>query len=134
MDVRTAEHDCEMMRVMVASGMDKVLPEPNEQWELYLARLSTAAILSGMACDIVASVLIPADKNESDWTPELGADTTAFMKSLNTEEDRTQIRDLAAAAAMGFFLRELNSLANSLSSLERVTANGAGSSNAVAST
>src|SRR5688572_9276575 len=110
MDERTVENDHFLMRAIRASGVDKMSPEDKEGHMQYLIRLQTALLDSGQVCNLLGGYLLPDGMKETDWSPEVAADTAAFIAKCNTARDRDQVLELAAECVFGFFKRGLDLL------------------------
>lgn len=111
MERRTVLHDLYLQRVLRRSGLDRAIPEPGEDPEAYSLRLYGELLASGAVCELLGGYLLPLGTTEDQWSAELAAATAAHLGACNTEEDRRQVHQLAAEAVLGFFRRELRSLA-----------------------
>lgn len=121
MEVRTVDLHHHQRAIINQSGVGKILPAPDELPDHWAIRLHSTLTDSGLACDVLAGYLIPADKTERDWTPAMAADTTAFLKQLNTENDRQLVDQLAMEFVLGFFQRAISLLQTSLKYLEQAS-------------
>ena len=125
-DRRTVELDHHVGRLIRKTCVDKVVPMPEDGEGdsaviAYTVRLQTALLDSGNACEIIAGFLLPEGRVERDWTPQMGRDTAAFIRKLDTQEDRDMVLQLAAEAVLGFFRREIVRLFVIRSSLAAMT-------------
>lgn len=132
-----------IMKVLSEAGIDKVLPpddglpsheelraaleagniSPEEAARLaekkqaadteYIVMLQQRLVHSLRLHDLLAGWLLPLGKSESDWSLELARDTAAFLRQLNTPEDRETIHTLAVDVVMHFFRAGVASLQTS---------------------
>jgi hypothetical protein len=111
MERRTVLHDLYLQRLLRRSGLDRAVPDLGEEPEAYSLRLYGELVSSGVVCELLGGYLLPVGTTEDQWSPEVAAATSAHLGACNTEEDRRLVHQLAAEAVLGFFRRELRSLA-----------------------
>jgi hypothetical protein len=117
-DRRTVLADHYLMRMMRATGADRVLPVDGESNESYIVRLQTCLIDSGMAHQLIAGLLMPEGKEEADFTPEMAAETAKHIAGCNTQADRELVVELSMQAVFGFFRQGLDWLERSRNSTQ----------------
>lgn len=111
---RTVRWQLHVDRVIGDTGLDRILPAAQEEPQAYLLRLHTAVMRSGRACELLGCFLLPMGKGEADWTPEMAQETANWIEGLDTEEDVQEVYRLGLDFVLGFFGRQLRSLASSL--------------------
>lgn len=109
----TVDHHLAQMAVIAASGLDRLLPEEDEDPQHYLLRVNGQMLVSGKSCDLLALHLLPVGTSEIDWTPDMAADTRRYLGRLDTREAREQVYVLALEFVFGFFKRGADSLLTS---------------------
>lgn len=113
---RTVRWQLHVDRLIGDTGLDRILPATDEEPQAYLLRLHSAVMRSGRVCELLGCFLLPMGKGEADWTPAMAADTAAWIEGLDTEADVQEVYRLGLEFVLGFFGRQLRSLASSLNS------------------
>ena len=99
----TIEHDFWLMDTIRAAGLEQVTLRPGEEAETFATRLLHDVIASGRVFDLLGGVLVPADSNDLDWTPEAALQTAAFMRKLSEPTDKILLQSLVVELLIGFF-------------------------------
>jgi hypothetical protein len=107
---RTVLLDHYLMRLIRATGIDRVMPMDGDGADTYLARLQSALIDSGRAHELIAGYLLPVGMTEREWTPDIAREVARHVALCDTEADREQVMTLALEVSIGFFRRALRSL------------------------
>jgi hypothetical protein len=136
-DRRTIPIHLYLEREMRASGLDKVIPGPEESDDAWAMRLRTQLVDSGRAVDMVAGYIVPlkhpglsgwwqkllalfkprAFQTERDWSPEMAADTAAHIRLCAAADDIGTFDQLALAVALSFFMHAVEQFNRFRSSL-----------------
>lgn len=111
----TIEHDYWMMGRIRLAGIDRVVIEDGELPEEFAVRLLRELVNSGEIFAILGGAIMPADRDVCDWTPEMAADTSTFLKRLTAAEDKQTINSVTASLLAGFFAHGLATLLTSRS-------------------
>lgn len=136
-----------VMKLMRETGLDKVLPEDDglpsyeeieaarqlgklgadeaadllrqksENDTAYFNRLQQAIVDSLRLHDLLAGYMLPLGKTEADWSLELAAETSRFLKGLQSPDDRAEIHRLGSVVVFDFFRAGVASLKTFPSSL-----------------
>lgn len=122
----TVRNEHYVMRLMRATGLDLVLPGPEESDGAYQARLYARLVDTEQLPELLSGYLLPTGKTEADWSRELAAETAAFIGGLTRPEDKHEVHRLGLAISFDFFRAGLDSLRASQSLLERLTPSGPG--------
>jgi hypothetical protein len=115
----TLEHDFWTMRHLREAGLDQLRRNPDETAEDFAVRLLHEIIASGKAFLLVGAFLIPANMQDADWTPEVGASSAAFFGSLTGTRDKQIIQAIVVTLLTSFFQLGLSYSNNSRTSLKR---------------
>lgn len=108
-----------IMKWMRATGMDRQIPyTEGESDEQYLMRVHAAAVDSLQLPELLAGYLLPVGKTETDWSPEMAADTARHIAELNMPDDKAEVHRLALQVTLDFFRAGLDSLKHSRNALE----------------
>lgn len=112
----TFAHDIWITSKVRAAGLSNVTIADGETQDDFIERLAVEAWNSGFLLEIMGALLIPADKEAKDWTPELGKKTAEFFGNVTDEESKTQLRMTAGGVLYYFFVKGLSSSATSMKS------------------
>lgn len=99
-----------VMKLMRATGLDTVMPQPDESDDQYYVRLYARMVDTLKLHELLAGYLLPLGKTEADWTLELAAETAAFIAKLARPEDKAEVHRLGMAVTFDFFAAGLVSL------------------------
>lgn len=111
---RTVLQDHYLQRNLRLIGADQVMPMDGEDNAAYLVRLHARIIDSGRAHELIAGYLLPVEKTERDFTPDMAKEIAAHIALCDTPEDRETITGLATEVAFGFFKQGLEQWQRSL--------------------
>jgi hypothetical protein len=117
----TVEHDIEVMRLLRAAGIDAATADDQEE---FAYRVLQALITNGTLLPLVACMIVPEtharrrpgmlvrvleraglwrrDAARGGWTPELQAETVAFLKDLDEPDDKNRVYAMVAAVLVPF--------------------------------
>lgn len=114
----TVKHDFWLMAKVREAGVDKVqiLSKKPEHIEQVIDTMIDRVIVDGHALTLLSGLLIPADLDPRQWTPEVSAETEEHLGQLTDVQDKTKIKPLIASMLSGFFMTGLASLQISPSS------------------
>jgi hypothetical protein len=98
-------------------GTPKRMPHEDEEPAAFMVEWNADVLASGQACRLLAAFLLPEGKTERDWSPDMAAETQAFLEQLDTEDDRELVDALVMECLVGFFQRALRPLISSLNSI-----------------
>jgi hypothetical protein len=115
---RTVRQDHYLMRLMRKTGADKAVPMDNEHSSVFVMRVQSLLIDSGLTPEMLGGYLIPVGKTERDWTPAMAKQTAEHVGQCNSPEDRELVQDLCVEVAFGFFKQGLEQWTRSPSSFE----------------
>lgn len=128
-DVITALNEHYIMKLMRATGLDRVMPLiEGEKDEEYMIRLQSALVDSLRLPELLAGFLLPMGRTETDWTLALAGETQRFIEGLTRPDDKAEIHRLGFDVTMDFFRAGLDSLKHSRSVLAALKASPAASS------
>lgn len=113
---RTVELDHAQRKLISEIGLDKHLPDQDTTPDEWVLGVYKHLMDSGRACDLLGLYLLPLGKTERDWSPALSAETAAYLRKCDTEEDRLLVDELAMEFLLGFFRNALRLLETSLRS------------------
>ncbi len=120
MRARTFVCDNAQVAMLQELGLDAMsnAPDPDEDPEVYISRLTAKVIGTRQVHRIVAHYLLPLGKTETDWTPELAAEIAEHLAGVQEESERAALFELAAELTFGFFQRGVLWLETSRKSLD----------------
>lgn len=122
-EVISSRNEHYLMKWMRETGIDKVMPKPEGESDAeYLLRLQAALVDTLQLPELLGGYLLPAGKAEKDWTPQMAAETAAYIAQVNNAEDRAEVHKLGLAVTFAFFRAGLASLRHSQSVLDSLTA------------
>jgi hypothetical protein len=107
----TIRHDHWMMSRIRKAGITDIHQEPGEDARSYGLRVLDALLNGDLALELLGGVLVPADA-KGPWTPEMAAETAAFVGGLEDPEDKRTKDVTLASLLIPFFARELASSTN----------------------
>ncbi len=117
-DVITALNEHYIMKLMRATGLDKVLPlvegETNDQ---YMMRLQAALVDTLRLAELLGGFLLPLGRTETDWSLQMAAETQRFIEGLTRPDDKATLHSLGFDVTMDFFRAGIDSLKHSQSVL-----------------
>lgn len=99
----TVEHDYVTMDRIRAAGLDIIEMPEDADPAAFTNELLSRIVRSNQLFGLLACMLIPADKQGADWTPELAAETEAFIKKLTSPADKQLIHEQVVALLISFF-------------------------------
>lgn len=111
----TIEHDYWLMGLIRRAGISPNM-KAGESPDAFATRITDETLTSGQAFSILSGFLMPAEKDVCDWTPDMAAETAAFLKRLRAPEDKATIKACTADLLSGFFASGLVALMTSLKS------------------
>lgn len=103
---RTFELMMELDRLVIESGISKLLqsgPNANENGGAFGARLWETISRSNKSFAFVAALIIPANMQDVDWTPDEAARTASFVKKLHDLADFATMQQLLIRLVISFF-------------------------------
>ena len=109
-DDRKVSHDHYIMREMRRSGVDKVMPNEDEDDTEYMVRVQAHLIDSGRTCNLLAAFLLPKGTTEAGWNSQVSDDIAAHIENCNTQADRDLVVQLSMEQVFGFFARGVERL------------------------
>ena len=114
-----------IMKMMRASGLDRVLPaasDAEESDEAYMMRMHSALVDTLQLPALLAGYLLPVGKTEADWTLQMAEETRQHIERLTKPADKAEIHRLGLLVTFNFFAVGLASLNHSRSALETLRA------------
>lgn len=106
----TIEHDYVTMDRFSAAGLAVIdMPEGSTP-HAFVSELVSRAIRTGQLFPLLACMLIPADLDDTDWTPSIAAETEAHLRKLSTPEDKQTLQGQVAGMFASFFQTGLTTL------------------------
>ncbi len=106
----TIEHDYVTMDRFNAAGLAVIdMPEGSTP-EQFVAELVSRAIRAGQLFPLLACMLIPAELDDTDWTPAIAAQTEAHLRKLTGAEDKQALQGQVAGMLASFFQTGLTTL------------------------
>jgi hypothetical protein len=118
-DRMTSLQECHVMKLLRASGLDRIMPAQDDSDAAWLAKLNAAVVDCDHLHELVGTFLLPLGKTERDWTRETAADTCRFLEQIDTPDDRAKVHELGMEVTYGFFVHGLELLKRSQSALEK---------------
>lgn len=106
----TIEHDYVTMDRFNASGLAVIDMQEGATPEQFVAELVSRAIRTGQLFPLLACMLIPADLDDTAWTPETAAQTEAHLRKLTAPEDKQALQGQVAGMFASFFQTGLTTL------------------------
>ena len=119
-DRMTSLQECNVMRLLRASGLDRIMPAQDDSEAAWLAKLNAAVVDCGHLHELIGAFLLPIGKTERDWTPQLSGETKGFLEQLDTPEDRETVHKLGMEVTVGFFMHGVASLRRSENALRGI--------------
>lgn len=126
-DESTVEQDFHLMALVKRAGLDQVIMTEGEDPRAYAERLLDALLASETVLDILACLLVPADRVPKGkepgecWSAEVASDTRTYLSLLRTAEDKQRIFDRVLSLLIGFFESGIVSLWTSAKSSAKET-------------
>lgn len=124
----TIEHDLWVGGHVNATGLNTVERLPGEEAGDFGVRVTNAVLYSGRALLLLGGLLIPDEREDLDWTPELGAETAKHLAGISDEQEKTKVHVLLGKLVLGFFVDGVLSAAisrnSSASPMSRLAING----------
>jgi len=111
--VSTIEHDFWLMARIRAARLDALTKAEDESAEEFVSRILHEVIDSGRAFELLGGMLIPENVPAEQWTPELAAETAAFIRTLTDPADKARLQSQLISLLIGFFENGLTSLTTS---------------------
>jgi hypothetical protein len=105
----TVEHDFRFMALLRDLGFDDPHKLASETPEQFGARLLNDLMASARALEVLGFLVIPVDVESEHWTPEVGAETAAFLGQLSRPADKAMVRSLTLSFLADFLERGLGS-------------------------
>lgn len=124
----TVEHDIEVMRLLRGAGLEAAHAESADDfaYQALHALVASASLLPLVACLIVPETharrrpgmlvrvleragILRREAVRGGWTPQLQAETVAFLKGLDEPRDKDQVYALVAALLIPFLTGALRS-------------------------
>ncbi len=99
----TLQHDIFTMNHIHASDVLNISMPEGSTGEDYAVEMLMRVATYEKFNELLGCLLIPADKTSSDWTPALCRTTGAFLASLTSPEDKTELNAVIAGLLSGFF-------------------------------
>lgn len=112
----TVEHDIEVRALMHEAGFDVMTKLEDESADDFVVRMLGQMAGSRKDADFAGVLLVPSEMHDTDWTPEVGRETTAFIKRLTSQDDKVTLRSLGMELLGGFISAGLLFSASSLNS------------------
>jgi hypothetical protein len=106
----TIEWDVEIYRSLQGAGLSDITLHLGETPEQLAQRIFRSVMASGSAFEILGCVLVPAGMDPLDWTPSLQRETAAFIRRLNSDEDKAAINGQIVSLIASFFRQGLLSV------------------------
>lgn len=114
----TLEHDMWTVQQLDRSGLRTIVMEEGEKPDAFVARMLTQLMVSGAVFDLLGGLLMPAEFQGTDWTPEMAVETGKLF-GKTTGRDKDIIRRQIAGAVEVFLAQGLLSSIHSRRSSAR---------------
>jgi hypothetical protein len=118
----TVEHDIEVRALMHEAGFDLLTKREGEAADDFVVRMLGQMAGSRKDADFAGVLLVPSDLDDTEWTPEVGEQTTTFIKKLTAQADKMTLRNLGIELLGGFINAGLLYSASSPKSLNEGSA------------
>jgi|SRR6185312_10974567 len=105
----TFAHDIWLTRKIREAGLSDITLGADETQEKFIERIAISAYESGIALLLMGGLLIPADMEPRQWSPELAEQTAAFFGEVTDPESKQVLRTQIASALFYFFASALAS-------------------------
>jgi hypothetical protein len=102
------------------AGLHRVAIEPDELPEEFALRVLRKAAMDGDVFLLLGHLLLPAEREGKEWTPEMAQETADFIANVTDQRDKAIINSQIASVLMGFFANGLSSLIRSQNFSQRV--------------
>jgi len=103
----TVEHDEYMEARLRPAGLHEITMQIGEDAEAFARRLVLQSAESGVRRELLGALIVPAEAKQ--WTPEIAAETAAFLGKLRDEEDKNKLRLLFTSMLFRFFADGISS-------------------------
>lgn len=127
----TLEHDIWTVQQFERSGIRDIVMEAGETPDEFVARKIAQLMISGAIFDLLGGLLMPAEFNGSDWTPEMAIETGKLFARA-TGPDKAIIKGEIAGAMEVFLgsallssIRSRRSSAHNVDAVHRFNTTGA---------
>lgn len=118
----TLEHDIWTVRQLDRAGLRNLVLEDGEKPDEFVDRILMKLMLDGDIFELLGGLLMPAELNGKDWTPEMAGETGRLFASA-TGEDKAIVKRQIAGAMEVFLAQGLLSSIRSRRSSARTIAN-----------
>lgn len=132
----TLAHDTWYMGLVSRTGLDAIVRRDDETEPEFGTRLLRALLASGAIVELLGGMLVPTGTVPTEWTPQLAAETAAFIGGLEDPQEKDKAYPLMIECWSRFFQNGRRSSASSPPSsmsgedmthlLERMTATATG--------
>jgi hypothetical protein len=124
----TLQNDYYVMRQLKLSGLHNITPNKSESAEDFAMRLMGAVIENGIPLQLLGGLIIPEEKKDKDWCPEMAEATAQWLGNLTDVKDKEKVQAIIIAVITDFFqqgLRFLNVSQNALTKEATMEGSGA---------
>ncbi len=101
-DETTVRHDLHAWSIVRSAGLEQLTKRDDEEPAEFGERLMARLVETGAAIRLVACGLVPEGTPSLGWTPEIAAETEAFLGSVHLPEDKARVRSLMLGVLADF--------------------------------
>ncbi|MGM3273730.1 hypothetical protein [Ralstonia sp. 24A2] len=105
----TLAHSTWLMQRVREAGLPSLRLAEGESEQHFGNRVAETVWQSGSALELLAGLLIPADKQDSEWTIEMVKANALFFGGVTDEKAKSDLRELAGGVLFYFFITGLSS-------------------------
>jgi hypothetical protein len=121
--VTSIAQDLHVWRCARAAGIKELEIGRGESPDEFAKRITDGLLETDLAFEMLGGLLVPDGEPEESWTPEMAADTAAYLRTIRDERSKAVFRMLVVSVILGFLERGLVSLiASRASSMKGETA------------
>lgn len=127
----TLEHDVWTVQQLDRAGLRNLVMEDGEKPDEFVNRILMKLMLAGDVFELLGGLLMPAELNGKEWTPDIASETGRLFASATGEDKATVKRQIAGAMevflAQGLLssIRSRRSSARTVAKLPAIQATGA---------
>lgn len=109
----TARHDILTQGQIIAAGLHSLTIEPGEQHDEFMMRVLRTAALKSDIFLLLGHLIMPANQQGKEWTPEMAKETAEFLGNVTDQRDKQIVQAQITSALMSFFLNGISFLSHS---------------------
>lgn len=105
----TFAHDIWITKKVREAGLSNIHIDEGETQDDFIDRLAVAAWESGVVLEILGGLLMPAEIEAKNWTPDLAKKTSEFFGNVTDDESKKKLRMQVGGVLFYFFVSALSS-------------------------